>query len=102
MPLTLSVSSEADATEIAQPLPLNETSADAVAVELHEHRQLVATQRIEAVGAAIRVRDLAEIPRMPVVVDDDVAVQVLEVHQPSISRAVCRAATSRSISARVL
>jgi len=52
--------------------------------------------------AAVGIRDLAEIPRMPVVVDDDVAVEILEIHQPSISRAVCSAPTRRSISARVL
>jgi hypothetical protein len=76
--------------------------ADASAVELHEDGELVAAEGIEAVGAPIGIRHLAEVARIAVVVDDDVAIQVLEVHQPSISRATCKAATRRSISSRVL
>jgi hypothetical protein len=61
---------------------------------LDVHRETVAAERVVAVGLPVGVRHLAEIPRPPVVVDDDVAVEVLEVHQPNISRAVCSAATS--------
>ena len=80
LPLTASVSSDADATEIAQPLPSNFASRDALAVEIHVHRQPVAAQRIVAVGVRVGRIEPAEVPRMAVVVDDDVAIEVFQIH----------------------
>ena len=76
--------------------------ADPVAVELHEQRQAVAAQRVEALGMAVGSGHRPEIARIAVVVDDHVAVELAQVHQPSTSRARASAATRRSISARVL
>ena len=101
-PLTLSVSSDAEATEMAQPLPSNETSPDRVALEPDVQRQPVAAQRVETLRVPVRVRHRAEVPRVAVVVDDHVAVEVLEVHQANIPRASCTAAASRSTSSCVL
>ena len=66
-------------------------------------------------GVRVRATSLSDFPVIPgallespttpevtVVVEDDIAVEVPEVHQPSISRAVCSAATSWSTSASVL
>ena len=102
LPLTLSVSSEAEATEIAQPLPSNDTSLMRSPSSFTYSVSWSPHSGLKPSACAIGVRHRAEIARIAVVIDDDVAVEVLEVHQPSISRAVCRASTSRSISARVL
>ena len=81
LPLTASVSSDADATEIAQPLPSNADVGDAIAVELHVDRQLVAAQRIEARPRARSAgSSLPKLRGLPVVVEDDVAIEVFEVH----------------------
>ena len=55
-----------------------------------------------ATNVLVGLRHRPEVPRVAVVIHDHVAVEVLEVHQPSISRATCSAATSRSTSGRVL
>ena len=104
MPLTASVSSDADATEIAQPLPSNFDVGDAIAVEIRVHGQAIAAQRIVAVRMHVGRLELAEVPRMAVVIDDHVAIEVFEVHRLSRARLrVCSsAATSRSISSNVL
>jgi len=48
---------------------------DNVAVHLDPHRDFVAAQRIATEDMTRRVRDLAEIARIPVVVEDDLLVE---------------------------
>jgi hypothetical protein len=72
--------------------------AKPVAFEAHADVQPVAAQRIVVVDRPVGRIEAAEQPRTPVVIEDDVAIQILEVHQPNTSRALPSAATSASIS----
>ena len=101
-PLTASLISEADAVEIAQPLPSKRRSRITSPCELDVEAEAVAAQWVVAVGMVGRTRQAAAVPRAPVVVDDHVAIEVGEVHQRSIRIASPRASTSASTSARVL
>ena len=70
--------SDADAFEIAQPLPggeTNFTSAMRSPSSLTESSHLVAAQRIAPLHHAIGVGNLAEVPRLPVVLEDQLLVQ---------------------------
>src|SRR5579871_5251399 len=76
--------------------------ADLAAVQLEIDRELVTAQGVEALLHPIGPSDLAEVPRAAVVIHDHVAVEILEVHQRNISRALCSAATRASRSVRRL
>ena len=76
---------------MAQPLPWNAMSPMRSPSSLHVHRQPVAAQRVVAVGAASASGSAPEVPRVLVVVEDDLAVEVVEVHQPNTSRARAQA-----------
>jgi hypothetical protein len=73
-----------------------------VALDVDVELQPIATERIVAFRAVIRRRERAEIARPPVVIDDHIAIEILEVHQANTACARVRAATRRSTSARVL
>ena len=94
--------SEAEAVEIAQPLPSKRMSSIR-----SPFRRTVSDSRSPHSGllpsaCAVRCLDAAEIARAAVVIEDHVAVQLLEVHQPNTSRARPSAATRRSTSPSVL
>ena len=64
---------------------------------------LVPTERVVALGGPVGALQHAEVPRLPVVVENHLLVEVAEIgHQPKISRARSIAATSVSSSPRVL
>src|SRR4051794_34370751 len=71
---------------------------DAIAIEPHRDVQAVAAQRVVSVGRGIRRIQSPEKARALVVIEDHVAVEVLEVHQVNTSRALASALTSASMS----
>src|SRR5262249_36663140 len=63
----------------------------------------VSAEWVVAFGGPVGGRDLAKVPRLPVVIKDHLRVEVAEIgHQPKISRASSTVAASVSSSARVL
>src|SRR5690606_11251094 len=76
--------------------------ADSAVLELHVQGHLVAAERVDALDNAIRMIEPAEIPRRAVVVEDDLAVQLLQLVHEKISSARSRPAASRSTSSRSL
>ena len=54
-------------------------TCDAVALELEKERDLVAAERVASVHAPVGVLDLAEVSRLPVVIEDHFLVERLEV-----------------------
>ena len=58
LPFTLSVISDAEAVEIAQPEPSKATSSTTSSSTRQVHRELVAAQRVVALGAAVGARRL--------------------------------------------
>jgi hypothetical protein len=75
---------------------------DHVLVHPQEHGQPVAAERIVPLGAAPPVQG-AEVPGTPVVIEDDLLIEVLQVGaHPNTSRTRCSPRTSASISSRVL
>ncbi len=89
-PSTQSVISDADAFEIAQPEPWNADVGDDVAVDLTNRFEPVAAERIVALGVMPRALEHAEVPRPPVVVEDDFLVEIV--------RSVISFSSARSIS----
>ncbi len=49
-----------------------------------------------------RLAQVPEVARVAVVIEDQVAVELLQFHQPNTSRALCRARTSAAMSAALL
>ena len=85
LPFTLSVIIEAEAVEMAQPVPWNATSADAIAVERQVDGLAVAAERVVALGLAVGVREGVEVARPLAVVEDDFLVEIAQVgHQRNI------------------
>ena len=78
-PLTAIVIIDADAFEIAQPVPTKRTSAEAVAVHLDPHRDLVAAERVASLWRGRGVREWAVVPGRPVVVEDDALIELAQV-----------------------
>src|SRR5579862_701640 len=83
-------------------LALEADVLDALAVEAHGERELVTAQRVVAFRAAVGVVDPAEIARMAVVIEDHVAIELLEIHQWNTWRARSSALTSAPTSPSVL
>src|SRR6185437_15749607 len=91
LPLTASVMSDAEANVL-----------DAAILQAQPHGQPIAAQRVVSIGMAVARLDAAEIPRTFVVIEDDVAVELLEVHYANTSWAFTRAATRLATSDSVL
>src|ERR1051326_9090710 len=71
--------------------------ADRVAVELHVQLNAVTAQRVVSLGPAIRGIEPLEVPRVAVVVEDDLLVQIAEVvHHPAKRLRTIRSSCSRS------
>ena len=68
---------------------------DAIAIEPQRDVQPVAAQRVVAIGRRIGGLEPAEQPRGLVVIEDHVAIEVLEVHQPNTSRALAERGDQR-------
>src|SRR5690606_19583848 len=76
---------------------------DSLVIDLQVEPQLVAAQRVVAVGAAVRIGDLPKIARLLGVIDDQLLVEIPQVrHQPNSSFTLAMAPTNWSISSRVL
>src|SRR5258705_377950 len=60
--------------------------ADGIAVDLDEHLDAVAAQRIVALGAAIRRLQPLEVPRIAVVIEDDLLVELAQIAHCSARR----------------
>ena len=72
-------------------------------VNLEIELQLVAAQRIEALGPVVRTFELAEVARMLAVVDNQLLIQLSQIrHQAKISFTFSTDDASTSISSRVL
>jgi hypothetical protein len=78
--------------------PLEHDVLDAVAVELQVDRHLVAAERVVAVREMARVIELAEIPRVAAVIEDDVLVELAQIHHANILCAARSASASASMS----
>ncbi len=102
LPLIASVISEAEAVEMAQPLPSKRTSSTRSPSSFSDSVEAVAAQRVVAVRARVGLLELAEVTRPLVVIEDHVAVEIFQLHQPNTSRTLGSAATSLSTSPRVL
>src|SRR5215212_5441117 len=70
----------------------------ALAIHAQEQGQAVAAQRVVALRLRIRRVQRAEIARLAVVIEDHVAVEILQLHQGNTSRTLWSAATSFSTS----
>ena len=101
LPLRLSVISDADAVEMAQPEPTKLTSTDDIVLNLDEQLQLVAAERIVAIGLAVGVRHGVAVSRTLAVIENDFLIEVVD-HQAKTSFTFWRPATSASISPKVL
>src|SRR5690606_1976814 len=75
---------------------------DASVAELHVEGHPVAAERVDALDDPVRILDLAEIPRRAVVVENYLAVQLLQLVHAKISSARSRPTSSRSTSSRLL
>src|SRR5690606_19560812 len=77
---------------------------DALVVDLEEHGQPVAAQRVVAVRLAVGILGMPEVPRPLAVVQDHLLIKLAQLvqHQPNISCTLRSASTSASTSARVL
>ena len=74
-----------------------------LAVERHVDRHAISTQRVIAFGLPARYRRATAVPRAPVVVQDQLLVEIGQLgHDPNTSRAVLRPVPRASISERVL
>src|SRR5215213_5383758 len=71
---------------------------------LHDdvHSELVAAERVVVVEVEVVLRQLAEVPRVLVVVEDEVPVERVHRYSSKTSRALPSASTSRSTSSREL
>src|SRR5690606_34335193 len=77
--------------------------AHALAVELEVQREAIAAQRVVSFQPQVGILEHAEVPRAAVVIDDDLLVEVLDVHhRANTLRAFSMPAMSRSTSSRVL
>src|SRR5690606_13681436 len=71
---------------------------DLAVVETHIQREPIAAKRVYGVDDAVRARQLAEIARLAVVVEDDLAVELVELAHAKISWARFKPAIRRSTS----
>jgi hypothetical protein len=101
LPFTLSVISDAEALAMAQPNPETSPPDDAlVHAQVDDH--VVAAERVVSFGASA-AGERAEVVWALVVVEDHGLVERLDIgRHPNTSRTVCSAATSASISSRVV
>ena len=74
--------------------PFETDVLDTVAIELQRDGELVAAQRVVAVGGGVTRVEATEIAGALVVIEDHIAIEVFEVHQLNTSWACRRAATS--------
>ncbi len=96
----MSISIDVAACEIAQPRPENFTSSivSPSSAERDVDRDLVAAQRVLAVGVRVCGIEHAVPVRILVVVEDDLAVHLVELVHANTLRTVARPSTSWSIS----
>src|SRR5690606_26129561 len=71
---------------------------DFAVVEAHVQREPITAKRIHGVDDAVRARQLAEVTRLAVVVEDDLAVELVELAHAKISWARFKPAIRRSTS----
>ena len=100
LPCTISVSIDVAACEIAQPRPENFTSSivSRVLAEADVDRHLVAAERVHPLGVGVGVLHHAVPARVLVVVEDHLAVELVELAHPSTFFTRSTPATSRSTS----
>ena len=79
LPLTFSVSSDADALEMQQPEPTKLASLMMSPSSVEKQLQLVAAKRIVPLRRAGRRRHLVEIARLLAVVKNDLLIKVVDV-----------------------
>ena len=82
IPISSSEAIEAAACEIAQPWPWKRRSAIRPSATTDLHPELVAAERVDLVRVVIVLGQLAEVARALVVLEDEVAVEVVH-HQPA-------------------
>ena len=101
-PLTSSVSIDVADWLMAQPRPENFTSSivSPSSPKATRDRDLVAAERVHPLGLGVRVLDLAVVPRVLVVVEDVLPVEL--VHQPNTFRTRWSPWTRRSISSGIV
>src|SRR5665213_3810258 len=75
---------------------------DPVTIQPDRHRQAVAAERIVTIGFGIGGTEPSEVSGFAVVIEDHIAIQILEVHQAKTSRTRSTAATRRVTSSAVL
>src|SRR5450631_455814 len=75
---------------------------NSIAVQAHENRQAVAAERVMSFRLRIARIQTAEVSRPAVVIEDHVAIQILQVHQANTSRTRSTAHASRATSSAVL
>ena len=104
MPTYSSEAIDAAAWEIAQPWPWKRSSAILPSSHPDVHAQLVAAERVVVVRLEVVRSQLAEVPRVLVVVEDVVAVEVVHGHElaEDLARAARASVDQASTSARVL
>src|SRR5215469_503919 len=83
-------------------LALEADVLDAIFLQAHPHGQPIAAERVVPLGMGVGGLDPAEVPRALVVVENDVPVEILQVHYANTSRALSSAATRLATSACVL
>src|SRR6266481_5541004 len=79
--------------------PLKADVLNHAVFHLEKELHLVAAQRVEALGMSVGDRERAEIPRLLLVIQDDLLVQIAQIrHQPNTSLTLCKLLTRASIS----
>src|SRR5579885_359743 len=84
------------------PLAFEADVLDPVILQAKPDREAITAEWVVTLRVRVARLDPAEVPRTPVVVQNDVAIELFEVHQPNTSRALRRAATRLATSASVL
>src|SRR3954462_3539288 len=82
--------------------PFERDAADAVLLDVHVDGHPVAAERVVPLRPAVGLRQRPEVAGPPVVVEDDLLVEVAQVAHPNSSRALWRAAARASTSSGVL
>ena len=102
LPTNSSCSTLADAWLIEQPIPSYETSATPVVHDGHTHGHLVAAGRVDVVRLGVERLPQPTPARLLVVVQDDLLVELVELHQANTPRTLSSPRTSASISSVVV
>ena len=100
LPFNVSVISDADATEMAQPAPMNLTSLTISFSSFSWRVSRSPHSGIEAFGFGARIFHGAEVARLFRVIDDDFLIQIVD--HAKISFTLAEARTRASTSSRVL